>query len=168
MDPLLVILRLLHVGLGIFWAGAIFFVVLFLEPSVRGAGPAGGAVMKGILDRRFMIVLPTVALLTLITGFWLYFRLWGGPAAASPAGMTLGLGGVAATIAFLIGYVIMRPAQLKALKLGSAVAQMPDGPERANATAEMDRLRGRGRNAARIVAVLLAIAVVTMAVGRYV
>ena len=69
MDPLLVMLRLLHVGLGVFWAGTIFFIVLYLEPSVRAAGPAGGAVMQGLQERRLMTVLPVVALLTLVTGF---------------------------------------------------------------------------------------------------
>ena len=69
MDPLLIVLRLLHITLGVAWAGTIFFVVLYLEPSVRAAGPAGGAVMKGLQERRLMVVLPIVAFLTLGLAF---------------------------------------------------------------------------------------------------
>ena len=82
--------------------------------------------------------------------------------------MTLGAGGVAATVAFIIGFFVMRPAQMAAAKLGPAAQGMPDGPDRQQAMAELDRVRGRSRSAARWVALLLAVAVVTMAVGRYV
>ncbi len=52
MDLEMVAMRLIHIGLGVFWAGAIFFIVLFLEPSVRAAGPDGARVMQGLQQRR--------------------------------------------------------------------------------------------------------------------
>lgn len=168
MTLLLLSLRILHIGLGVFWAGTVFFVVLFMEPSVRGAGPAGGAVMAGLVRRRFLDVLPAVGLLTILTGLALYVVWWGGPAAATPAGMTLGTGGLAAILALLVGWFVMRPAQLAAGRVGAELQTMPEGPERLAAAAELDRLARRARSAARWVAVLLLLTVLAMAVGRYV
>ncbi len=42
MHAVMIALRLLHILLGVFWAGTLFFIVTFLEPSVRAAGPEGG------------------------------------------------------------------------------------------------------------------------------
>ena len=41
MNTTLVVLRVLHIAAGVFWAGAIMFFGLFLEPSIRAAGPGG-------------------------------------------------------------------------------------------------------------------------------
>lgn len=166
MDVVIGLLRVLHIGLGVFWAGAIFFIVLFLEPSVRGAGPAGGAVMAGLQRRRLMLVLPLVALLTIASGFALYWLLWGA-ALGTTAGMTLGTGGVASVVAFLVGWFAMRPAQLEAGRLGAALAGMPEGPERAETASRLDALGGRIRTAGRSIAALLAVAVLAMALARY-
>jgi len=45
MDISMLILRVIHILLGIFWVGTALFFVLFFEPTIRAAGPAGGAVM---------------------------------------------------------------------------------------------------------------------------
>ena len=45
-------LLLLHVFFGILWAGGAIAVGFFVVPSVMDAGPAGGAVMAGMLKRR--------------------------------------------------------------------------------------------------------------------
>lgn len=170
MDPLLATLRLVHIAGGVYWAGAIFFTVLFLEPSVRAAGPDGAKVMQGIQQRKFMVITPIVALLTLISGFWLYWRMgWMSPgAASSPIAMTLGAGGIAASVAFVIGYFVTRPAMLRAGALAAAVPPTPDGPDKQALMAQIDRLRTRARVSGRWVAAFLAVAVFTMAVGRYV
>lgn len=167
MRILLIVLRILHIGLGVFWAGTVFFVVSFLEPTVRGAGPAGGAIMAGLQRRRFLNVLPAVGLLTILTGLTLYMLLWGGSGAATPAGMTLGVGGITAILALFVGWFFMRPAQLAAGRLGASLREMTEGPERLAAVADLDRLQRRVRRSARWVAILLAVTVVAMAVGRY-
>jgi len=40
MDVL--ILRLIHIGAGAFWVGAVFLNVLFLQPTAMALGPEGG------------------------------------------------------------------------------------------------------------------------------
>ena len=50
----LFVIRILHVVIGAFWVGAVLFIAAFLAPSVRAAGPAGGAVMQQLMGARRM------------------------------------------------------------------------------------------------------------------
>lgn len=164
-----IVLRALHIGLGAFWAGALIFVAVFLEPSVREAGPDGAKVMRGLQARRFMTIMPVVALLTILTGLDLYRRISGGFQAAwitSSVGMSYTIGAVSAIVAFATGVGVLRPAAMRAAGLGARLAEAPEG-ERAGIQQEMQRFQGRMRMAGRVVAVLLAVALVTMAVARY-
>ena len=50
MDQLLISWRVVHEVFGVFWVGTAFFVTLFLEPRLRGLGPAiQGAVMRALM-----------------------------------------------------------------------------------------------------------------------
>ena len=169
MDPLLIVLRVVHVVGGVFWGGAVLFVVHFLEPAVRDAGPDGARVMQALRKRRYLEVVPAVAVLTLVSGFWLYWRSFRrfhpGPGATG-AELALGIGGLLAVVAFLVGVTLLRPSALRMGVLGAEMAQA--APERKQALGgEIDRLRGRMRRSGRVVAALLGLAIVAMAVGRY-
>ncbi len=61
-------LILLHVVLGILWAGGATVLGLFVLPAVVDAGPAGGAVMAGVVKRRMPVVLTIAAALVVLTG----------------------------------------------------------------------------------------------------
>ena len=170
MSLLVITLRLVHVVLGVFWAGTLIFFALFLGPSVRDAGPDGAKVMAGLLRRRFLEVMPAVALLTILSGLWLYWRTSAGLTSVwvtSPAGLAFGLGGVLSVVAFVIGVGIMRPATLRAGALARELATAPEGPERTARAATVQQLRRRGMIAGRAVAVLLALVTALMAVARY-
>jgi hypothetical protein len=164
------VVRVAHVALGVFWAGTILFNALFLIPAVGDAGPDGAKVMGALQRRRLMDVLPTTAILTVLSGLWMYWRASSGFSAAyvySPAGMAYGLGGVAAIIGLAIGIGIMRPASLRAVALGPRLTQLPPGPERDAQAALLQELRQRAARTARIIAVLLAITVIAMGAARY-
>jgi uncharacterized membrane protein len=170
MDPLLILLRVVHVVGGVFWAGAILFVVHFLEPAVREAGPDGAKVMQALRKRRYLEVVPVTAALTVLSGYALYWRVFGrlhpGPG-ASGAELALGLGGLASLVAFVIGVTLLRPSALRIGALGAELAPAPD-ERKAALQEEIGGLRSRMRRSGRWMAVLLGIAIVTMAVGRYV
>ena len=169
MDPFLIILRTVHVVGGIFWAGAILFVVLFLEPAVRDAGPDGAKVMLALRKRRYLEVVPPVAFFTLVSGFLLYWRIFGRfhpGAGASRAELALALGGLASLAAFVIGVTLLRPSALRIGALGTELAEAPEG-RKAALQEEIGHLRVRMRRSGRWVATLLGVAVLTMAVGRY-
>ncbi len=170
MDPVMIILRLVHIGLGVFWAGAMFFFVIFLEPSVRAAGPDGARVMQGLQQRHYLIVLPVLAGLTILSGIALYWRVSFGLTTGwitTRFGFSLTVGGVASLLAFAIGVLVMRRAALRMASLGSVLQQSSEGGARETMMAEIQALKGRARTSARWVAALLAIAVATMAVARY-
>jgi hypothetical protein len=170
MDYAFLAARVMHIGLGVFWAGTLVFNAAFLLPALREAGPNGAAVSAGLMRRRFLDVMPVAAALTIISGMWLYWRVSAGFAPGfmgSPAGMVYGLGAVAAVIAFGIGVGIMRPAMLKAAALTQGAAGAT-GPDREGALATAQALRLRAAGAARGVAWLLASATLTMAIARYV
>jgi hypothetical protein len=154
----------------VYWAGTIFFMVTFLDPAVRASGPDGATVMQQIMRRRYLTVLPAVALVTIVSGLrllWIVSAGFAAPWFHSSAGSTLTAGSMAAIVAFTIGVGLLRPAALRIGTLGQTMAQMPEGPERAAAAQEVQRLRARVTASARWVAALLGIAVVSMAVARY-
>ena len=169
MNALAIILRLVHIISGVYWAGTMFFMVTFLEPTLRTMGPDGGKVMMGLAQRGFMKVLPFVAILTLLSGLWLLWILSGGfdpTYMASPMGMALSTGGGFAIVGFLLGLTIIRPTTLKMTKIGGAMASADDAT-RKTMMAEMNQLRARVGLWSRIVFALLLGTVALMAVARY-
>ena len=167
---LTLVLRLIHIVLGVFWAGVIFFLVLFLAPALRRVGPDAGKVMAEIDRARFFEVMPVVALITILSGVWLMYLVSGGfdgAFFASRWGLALSVGGAAAIVAFVIGTAIMRPTTKRMLELAPRMAQAETDEDRDRFTAEMMALRGRSRRASVWVAWLLLIAVAGMAVASY-
>ncbi|MGH7751712.1 MAG: hypothetical protein ACREN5_02760, partial [Gemmatimonadales bacterium] len=117
MNLLLVVMRLLHIGLGVFWVGTILFNAFFLGPAMAEAGPDGAKVMAGLMRRRFMQIMPAVGIVTILSGLWLYWHVSGGFQAGymrSRGGMTLGLGALAAILSFAVGITVVRPAMVRA------------------------------------------------------
>jgi uncharacterized membrane protein len=164
-----IILRLVHIGGGIFWVGATLFNALFLLPAFRDAGPSGQKVAEGIAKRRFMDIMPVVALLTLASGTWLYARASGNFSAgymrAGP-GLWFGIGGVIAVVAFAYGFIVVRPAMTRATTLSRIPADAtPEARDRAMGEAQM--LRARAATGGNVVSLLLVASAVTMAIARY-
>ena len=167
---LLLLLRLVHILLGVFWAGTIMFAGFLLMPSVRDAGPDGGKVMLALMRRGYMTVIPVAAILTILSGLWLYaanIRLAGPGWAGSMPARVYGVGAVSTLVAFVIGIVVLRSNALKLRAIMEALPGTPEGPARAALMAEMDAPRAKMAVAAPWVAGLLAVATVCMAVARY-
>jgi uncharacterized membrane protein len=167
---MIILLRLVHVLLGVFWAGGAFFAAMFLVPSVRAAGPAAGPVMRQLMEvRKYPIYAMVFGLLTVITGLWMYFHdnsISGGSFARSHAGMAYGLGAIAAILTLIIGAVIMGPTSGKMTKLGTEIAAK-GGPPTPEQQAMVTVLQGRLGLGARLASILLVVTVITMAIGRY-
>src|SRR5574341_5282 len=162
MSLFMVVLRLVHIGAGVFWAGGAIVVARFLIPSVQDAGPEGGKVVQALQKRGLMTALPASAVLSMVAGLILYWRVSGGYAGQfgrTPTGMALGLGAVASIVAFVIGVTILRPATMKAGTLAQSLPQVSDPAGRDAQQAEMQSLRTRAARAANWVAGLLGIAV---------
>jgi uncharacterized membrane protein len=170
MSALFLLMRLVHIVLGVFWVGAIIFVTIYFMPSVRDAGPDGGKVMLALMRRGYMNILPVVAVLTLLSGLWLYWQdtmAAGSTWAGSMSARIYGVGALAALVAFVIGASVMRPNAMKLSALMESLPNTPEGPARAALMADMNGPRARMTAAAPWVAALLSIATACMAVARY-
>lgn len=165
----LMLLRLVHVVIGIFWVGSVVFISAFLIPSIRSAGPGGGAVMTHLQQRKLSIVLMLAGILTVASGFVLYMQASAGSTAwfGSGPGRTFGLGAVFGIITLVIGMTVNAPTGVKLGRLGAAV-QAAGGTPSAEQAAEMQRLQVRMGKASLAGAVLLTCAAAAMAVARYV
>ena len=166
---LLMLLRLAHILFGIFWVGAVVFIALYLIPSVRDAGPDGAKVMQALQRRHVLEIVPTAAVLTILSGLWLFWRDSAGHSqwAQTPMGKSLSLGALCAILGFVIGVFVMRAATIQAGKLAASLDGLPQGPEKDARAARIQRLRLRAAVSARGVAALLTLAPAFMAVARH-
>jgi len=167
----LLILRLLHIGCGISWAGTVIFVAFFLDPAVKAAGPDGVKFMQELAKtNRFPIVIMILAMITVLAGVLLIWKVSGGLEAvwlSTTNGQVLTAGGVLAIIAFLIGFSINRPVSFKMAKIGQAIASA-GGPPTPAQLQELAMLAKRLSTASRIIAFLLIFAIVGMSIFRYI
>jgi uncharacterized membrane protein len=162
--------RVLHVLFGSFWAGSVFFAVLYLNPSVIEAGPEGGKVM-GILQRRgWMNAVLGIAFVTILSGFYLLWSMSGHFSSGfmgSKAGILLSVGMLTSLIALCIGLFGTLPANRRMGAISAAMAAK-GGPPAPEDLAALTRLRDRIGMLVRVIGVLLLISVVTMALGPHV
>lgn len=162
---LIIVLRVLHIGAGIFWVGSVLFLNLFVGPAVQRAGPDGGRFMGMLMQGgRLTRALTHAATWTIVSGLLIYglfsMRTEGVWARSAPA-MGYGLGAIAALIAFGIGLFVNAPASRRMQQLGAGGA--PDAAQQA----ELERLRARLTSASRLTLWLLLAAVLSMAISRY-
>jgi len=168
---LFLVMRLIHVVVGIAWGGAIVFIAAFLLPTFKAVGPAAGPIMGHLVERKKMpMYLMAGVLLTVLSGLTLYWHdsagfhsewMKSGPA------RTYGAGGVLAIIVAIMGMAINAPTAKMLSALGEAV-RASGGPPSATQAAEMQRLLGRLAGAMKVAAVLVVAAAALMAVARYV
>ena len=168
---MMILLRLIHILAGVFWAGAAFFVATILLPSIKAAGPAGGPVMREVVGvRKFPVVASIAGLLTILSGGWMYWhnisvsqgKSWAG----SVPGMTYGVGALAAIVTMALAGMIMAPTAKKVGALADAMAAA-GGPPSPAQVAEMQTLQARLQFGTRLGAFFLCITVITMAIARY-
>ena len=164
-----IVLRLLHILGGVFWVGAAWMIAGFLYPTANASAPEGPKFLQRLFQSRLPAVVSAAAGLNILAGLLLYWRDSGGLRLdwiTTRAGLAFTVGAVAAIVAFVIGIAVTKPAADRMGALGKEIqaAGKPPTPEQA---AEMQRLGKRTFDAATWVAMLLAIALITMSVARY-
>lgn len=165
MSTVDLVIRAVHVVSASIWLGAAFFAGWFLMPAVQEIGPEGGKVMAAIQRRGWVALLPIIATLTVLSGFWLYRPYMGAPGHAS---MVLGSGGVIGVIALALAAGVVSLSIAKANGLMTKAAAMPEGAGRASAMASVRQLRQRALTFARIVSLLVILAAVLMTIAAFV
>ena len=172
MPPVVfLLLRFIHVVVGVAWAGSVIFIAMFLFPTLRATGPNGGAVMTYLTQvKRMPAYLMGGVLLTILSGLALYWNDSAGFSSqwmSSGPARTFGFGGVMAIIVAIIGATVNAPTATRMGEIGAEI-KAAGGPPTAAQAAELERLTGKMTMAMRVTAVLLFLAIAAMAVARYV
>lgn len=171
MDPLLLLLRILHIASGIFWVGAAFAFFLFVGPSAKAIGPDGqGAFLHQVgRVRRFPKAILGAGIITVLAGATLYWRDSGGLSAdwiATGTGIGFSIGAVAGIASLALGLTTIEPTINRLLDMG--VTLRTEGrPPTAEEGATLVTLDQRLTRVGQIDLVLLSIAVLMMATARY-
>jgi len=168
MDILL--LRLIHIGTGAFWVGAVFTFFLFVQPAAVAIGPDATKFTYQLLHhRRLPAVILAAAVTTVLAGIWLLVITANGLDPdllfdVSRLGYTVG--GVAAILALGIGGIYVYPrTRVVERTIGRLVTEgRPPTPEEQQTLA---RVGGESRRAGWWVILGLTVAVVAMATARY-
>jgi uncharacterized membrane protein len=167
---MILVLRFVHIISGAFWFGALMFNARFLMPSIRAAGPAGGAVMAQLNQRKLTNALMGAAILNVVSGVWMMYELSGGDMRSYMhlrSSQVFATGGTLAIVALIIG-MIMNPPAIKRLAAIVGAAAKRGGPPTPEEAAQIEALQARLRTGTVIVVTLLFLAVTAMAVARYV
>lgn len=165
------ILRVAHIGSGVFWVGGFMVFGRFFFPTAVALGPAAGPVMNHITQ---VLKLPRAligaATVTILSGVLLYYHDSAGFQTAwmrSSTGMTFGLGALFALTAFTIGVTVNAPTAQRMGALGAAIAAQGRAPS-PEQSAEMASYMKTLGVAIRAVAGFLVLATAAMALARYV
>jgi len=172
MSVYMLVFRVLHVLGAIAWGGAVFMVVLFLQPTAKAVGPAAGPFMRELLGTRKLIDwVVGLAWVTIIAGGFLYWhdlQQFGslGDFLGSEFGLWLTIGAIAALVAVGIGMLATRPTIIRSLAVGAQIAQAGEHapPELMQ---ELGALQAKGRSLAKANLAFVTIAAIAMSTARY-
>ena len=166
MNYLVILLRLIHIVAGVFWVGASLVTMLFLGPAMAANPQAGQPILQHLMNRaRLSVRISAAAGLTILAGLILYLldSQWlTSPWTTSGAGIGFAIGGIFGLVGFATGIFIGRYNKAMA-GLGAQIQGQPT-PEQA---ARMADMRSRVARLTPITAAAMILAVVLMAVARY-
>jgi uncharacterized membrane protein len=167
---MILILRLIHVLGGVLWVGGAVATAFFVVPAANSAGPAGGQVMRELVQvRKLPRFLSLLGPLVLLSGIWLYYIASGGFQPAymrSRPAMGYAIGATAAIVAAIVGAGFAAPNAKKLGELGQQI-QSNGGPPSPEQAAEMKRLQAKLGSLAKVASGLLIVAASMMALARY-
>ena len=160
---LIVLARVVHVMAGVTWAGATSIMAAAIVPIAVRYGTEGAGRWTAAIARRVGPMAGIAALLTVLSGSYLYVSLHSDDRSAS--GIVLGVGALAAIMSLLVGFFIGRPARVKLSDLSERHSLAATPP--ADVLEGISRVRVRALVSARLAAALLGVAVLSMASFRY-
>jgi uncharacterized membrane protein len=170
MNVEIIVLRLLHIVLGVVWAGWAVSLWLFVEPATRDMGPAGGMFMQNLTGKTPLIKVMTIApLLVIIAGFrllWISSGGFDGAWITTTQGATLTTGSILGTLVFVYGMLVMRPAGTKMGVIAKQI-QASGQPPSQEQVAQINSLRETLKSGGKIAAILLLVTVALMSVARF-
>ncbi|MFI5281426.1 MAG: hypothetical protein ACHQU1_13095 [Gemmatimonadales bacterium] len=168
-SAIMIALRLVHIISGVLWVGAVYFLALFLVPSVRAAGPGGAQIMQELMKRRLPVYLAGLPGLAVLSGLTMYLRAsmlthWQFP--HTPQGTALAIGGTFALIGMIIGGAVTGRTAEALTNLGARI-QLAGGSPSPEQMQDVQRLQAKLQTSSRLVAAILFVTLCMMASARY-
>jgi uncharacterized membrane protein len=166
----MVILRVIHIGSGMFWVGGVFSFFLFVQPAAVAIGPDTTRFTYQLLHhRRFSVALLSSGVVTVLAGIWLLIITSNGlnpDVLFSTSRLGFTIGGVVAILTLSLGglYVFPRTVTVERTIGGMLADKRPPTPEE---QATLARVGREARAAGWVVLVGLAVAVICMETASY-
>jgi uncharacterized membrane protein len=168
MNYLVLLLRILHIGAGVFWVGGVLIMTFFVSPTVGATAESGQKFVVHLMNNvKFSARMSAAAGLTILAGFLLYWIDSDGFSSAwmrSGPGIGFGIGAVFALVGFIYGILLGRTMKAMA-QAGARLSQ--GGPPSSEQMAQMQSLRNQQVSYSKISAITLILSVVLMAIARY-
>lgn len=155
----------LHILFGVIWAGGAISAGLFFIPSVGDAGPGGGAVVAGLVRRKFPVAMTVAGIVVILSGLRMYMIRFSPAWLHTPEGIVLSLGALLGLGAMVLGLFVQKPLAQRLAALGSQIAASGAPPSQAQA-AELKALRDRMTRIGRLIAWHLIGATILMSIHR--
>lgn len=165
-----VVLRVLHILAAALWVGAAGVLAMVVMPAVGDAGAAGGPFLASLHRRKVHVFMAASALLTVLSGIWLYWALTTGfdpDIVWSRGGVVFGIGGLCGLLALVIGGGIIGPGFARLAALSEQTDAIPQDQRAAHAQ-RLEATSRRTMLASKCALALMVIALVLMALGHYV
>lgn len=166
MDYYILLLRILHIGAGVFWVGSVLLLAFVISPAIKETGGSGQKFVDYLIKKkRFGTESSGAGTMAGIAGILLYWRDSQGFTSTwmqSSAGIGFGVGAVLGLIAFVFG--ILTDRKLKAM------TQIREQFESTPSDEQLSQLQLLGKQQTIyliICAVTLTLSLWIMAVGRY-
>jgi uncharacterized membrane protein len=167
-QPVMLILRLLHIVSGVLWVGGAAVLAGFVLPAARD-GRSLDYLRQLIWKRNLPRYLNITLILTLLSGLTMYGNLvvlTRGSWARTHVGLALGVGGALAIVAAAIATFVAAPAIHRALQLAGESPAVNAAREPTQQL-EVDRSLARYAASMRLVVALLVGTAALMAMARY-
>lgn len=166
MDYYLLLLRIIHIGAGVFWVGSVLLLAFVINPALQATGESGKKFIDYLVkNKRFGTESSGAGTMAGIAGILLYWRDSQGFTSAwmqASAGIGFGVGAVLGLIAFIFGVLTDRKMK--------AMTQLREQFEGSPSDEQMLQLQLLGKQQTtylNICAVTLVLSLWIMAVARY-
>jgi uncharacterized membrane protein len=166
MNYYLLLLRILHIGAGVYWVGSTLLLAFVINPALKATGGSGQKFIDYLITKkRFGTESAGAGGMAGLAGILLYWQDSQGFTSAwmgSSAGIGFAVGGVLGLIAFIFG--ILTDRRLKAM---AGLREQIEGAPSDEKTAQLQELEKQKSTYLNICAITLVLSLWIMAVARY-
>ena len=160
------LLRIIHIGAGVFWVGASLAMMFFVGPAVGATGDAGQKFLSHLMiNRKISARISAAAGASVLAGAILYWIDSQGLTSAwmkSGAGIGFTIGALFAIVGLVFGILVGRGNKARA-QIGSQMQGKPSAEQ----AAQLQSIQKQLGTYSMLSTIGLVLAVVFMAVARY-